>query len=432
MKYPRGRFFITYTELFKVLIGALTSINLFKNSNAIEELKSYFETENLFLCPSYRIGLAHSLKALNLLPQDEVILTPITIPDTVNAILVNKLKPIFIDHDKETHNINIASLKEAITPKTKVIIITYLSGITNGAVEVRNICQEYNITLIEDFSQAYGAEIGEEKAGNFGDISIGSLSSGKTISSLFGGLVIAKDKDLLNKIRKGIDKEIKDAPYQRFMILFQVFDNLKINFFCSKYIFNFFTFYILWIVKRFFPSAFNKVEQSRSVARLINQDIYFADSDQIRSKFPDFFYYKLKKYQKGLICSMLSRINANDLRRENFTLLLENLSPRIKDLFLAKGLLNTKENVYYHIPFHSPLPTAQMQDILLNNGIDVATYGLPNCNELNSFVDFKRHCPIAQELKNKTIFVPIFENHTKKEVIKIAQKLNQILSNYSK
>ena len=103
--------------------------------------------------------------------------------------------------DLETHNIDILDLRKKISLKTKIIHITYLSGLVPNLDEIIDISKKNNLILLEDISQAYGANYKGKLCGTFGDASIGSFSLGKTISSNGGGVVIINNTKLKDKFK---------------------------------------------------------------------------------------------------------------------------------------------------------------------------------------------------------------------------------------
>ena len=94
-----------------------------------------------------------------LLPEDEVITVAAGFPTTVNPIIQNNLKPVFVDVDIGTYNINIDNLKSAINKKTKAIVLAHTLGNPYDLEEISKICEENNLYLIEDCADALGANL---------------------------------------------------------------------------------------------------------------------------------------------------------------------------------------------------------------------------------------------------------------------------------
>ena len=142
------------------------------------------------------------LKSQGFQKGDEVLLTPITIPDIVNAIHVLGLRPVFVDMDIDTHNIDINDFKNKITENPKVLLLTNLSGLACDLNPVIDLAKEKNLIVVEDNSQAHGTHFNKRLLGTFGDATILSLSIGKTISSLVGGAFLTSNQNISEKFKK--------------------------------------------------------------------------------------------------------------------------------------------------------------------------------------------------------------------------------------
>jgi dTDP-4-amino-4,6-dideoxygalactose transaminase len=110
-----------------------------------------------------------ALLALGIGEGDEVITVPNTFIATTEAISFCGAKPVFVDVDETTYNMNPDLLKEAITPRTKAIIPVHLYGQMADMYPLREIARSYGLFVIEDASQAHGAEYYNQPAGSLGD-----------------------------------------------------------------------------------------------------------------------------------------------------------------------------------------------------------------------------------------------------------------------
>lgn len=113
---------------------------------------------------------AKELKERRILPGDEVITVAAGFPTTINPIIMNGCIPVFVDIELVTYEANIEKIREAISPKTKAIMMAHTLGNVFNIGEVRKICDEYNLWLIEDTCDALGAKYDGKFAGTFGDI----------------------------------------------------------------------------------------------------------------------------------------------------------------------------------------------------------------------------------------------------------------------
>lgn len=161
----------------------------------------------------YCIGCANGLDALIWIfrayielgvmqPGDEIIVPANTYIATILAITENGLKPVLIEPDPETLEIDDALIERAITAKTKAICIVHLYGRNACTQHILDLCRKYNLKLVEDNAQAHGCEFNGKKTGSLGDASGHSFYPGKNLGALGdAGAVTTNDEDLAKAIR---------------------------------------------------------------------------------------------------------------------------------------------------------------------------------------------------------------------------------------
>lgn len=129
-------------------------------------------------------------------PGDEVITVAAGFPTTVNPIIQNGLIPVFLDVDIPTYNIDVSRLEEAITERTKVIMLAHTLGNPAHLDEIVRIAQKYKLWFIEDTCDAVGAEYKGQKAGTFGDLATVSFYPAHHITMGEGGAVLTSNPQL--------------------------------------------------------------------------------------------------------------------------------------------------------------------------------------------------------------------------------------------
>lgn len=127
---------------------------------------------------------------------DEVITVAAGFPTTVNPILQFGAVPVFVDVDMATHNVDVALIEEAITPKTKAIMLAHTLGNPFDCAAIRRICDEYGLWLVEDCCDALGATFDEKMVGSWGDIATLSFYPAHHITMGEGGAVFTNNPDL--------------------------------------------------------------------------------------------------------------------------------------------------------------------------------------------------------------------------------------------
>lgn len=132
---------------------------------------------------------------------DEVITTPLTFAATSNAIVFCGAKPVFVDVEKHTLNIDYQKIEEKITKNTKAIATVDFAGWPCEYEEIKNIAQKHKLLLIEDACHALGAEYKKKKVGSFADMTILSFHPVKHITTGEGGIVLTNDKNFYEKLK---------------------------------------------------------------------------------------------------------------------------------------------------------------------------------------------------------------------------------------
>src|SRR5690606_5183825 len=139
-------------------------------------------------CSSGTAAIHVAVNAAGVGPGDEVITAPITDMGTVIGILYQLGVPVFADLQPYTYNLDPEDVRRKITPKTKAVIAVHLAGNPAELSELRQICDEHNLVLIEDCAQAWGAEYDGKPVGTIGDIGCWSLNDFKHIGCGDGGV----------------------------------------------------------------------------------------------------------------------------------------------------------------------------------------------------------------------------------------------------
>lgn len=171
------------------------------------ELAKYLNVKNVIACGNGTDALQVALMALGLKRGDEVITTNFTFIATVEVIALLGLTPILVDVDPKTFNIDIESVKKAITPKTKAIVPVHLFGQCANMEALLQIANDNNLFVVEDTAQGLGAEFTfsngvKKKAGTMGNIGCTSFFPSKNLGCYGdGGALFTDDDKLAEQIR---------------------------------------------------------------------------------------------------------------------------------------------------------------------------------------------------------------------------------------
>ena len=156
-------------------------------------------------------GLHLAMEMLDLKPDDEVITTSLTWPATVNMIHLCGGRPVFVDVERDTLNLDVSCVEEAITKRTRAIVPVHFAGQSCDLDGLRNICKSRDITLIEDAAHAVGSEYKGKRIGSSDNIAVFSFHPIKNMTTGEGGMITTHDEDIYKRLRllrfHGVDKD---------------------------------------------------------------------------------------------------------------------------------------------------------------------------------------------------------------------------------
>jgi CDP-6-deoxy-D-xylo-4-hexulose-3-dehydrase len=173
-----GKATLEFEKLFSDLIGGKETIVTNSGSSALLLI---------FACLMTR-DIDNPLKE-----GDEVITSALTFPTTINSIILNRLKPVFVDIDPETYNINPDEIEKMISEKTRAILITHHLGNPCNMNKIMDIAKRHNLYVVEDACDAHSAMFGNKKVGSFGCMSAFSFYGAHAMTMGEGGAIVTND-----------------------------------------------------------------------------------------------------------------------------------------------------------------------------------------------------------------------------------------------
>lgn len=147
------------------------------------------------------VALHLALEALGIKKGDEVIIPSLTFVATANAVKYTGAKPVFIDSEPRTWNIDPEKIEEKITPRTKATIPVHLYGHPCDMDRIREVAEKHDLAIIEDAAEAHGAEYKGKKTGSLSTISCFSFYGNKILTTGEGGMCLTDNEELAEKIR---------------------------------------------------------------------------------------------------------------------------------------------------------------------------------------------------------------------------------------
>ncbi len=176
-----------------------------------EELKRYFNAPHALALSSATAGLHLALLALEIKPGDEVITTPMTFAATLNTIVLAGGRPVLVDVELDTYNMDVSKLAKAITQRTRAIMPVHFAGLPVDLDPLYELADQHGLRVIEDAAHAIGTEYKGKRIGAFGDTQVFSFHPNKNMTTGEGGCVVTRDDQLAGKIAllrfHGMDRE---------------------------------------------------------------------------------------------------------------------------------------------------------------------------------------------------------------------------------
>ncbi len=163
-----------------------------------EELAKYLKVPYLSLFTNGTLPLITALQAMRI--TGEVITTPFSFVATTHSLWWNGIKPVFVDIEPETCNLDPSKIEAAITPKTTAIMPVHVYGKPCKTKEIQEIANKYGLKVICDAAHAFGVEINGESILNFGDMATLSFHATKVYNTLEGGALVVHDEQTKKRI----------------------------------------------------------------------------------------------------------------------------------------------------------------------------------------------------------------------------------------
>jgi len=185
-----------------------------------------------FAVNSATSGLHLALIAVGIKEGDEVIVPAFSFPATANVVLMVKAKPVFVDIDLSTYNIDVNRIEPVINSNTRAIIPVHLFGLPADMDPIMELAHKYGLKVIEDAACAHMSEYKGYKVGTVGDVGVFSFHPRKPITTGEGGIVTTNDPKIAEdiKIRRNHGETISDIEREYRPLLYPDFDRLGFNY----------------------------------------------------------------------------------------------------------------------------------------------------------------------------------------------------------
>lgn len=413
-KLPRGQLYLP--DLRRVGRGLVAALSPPSRGARVAALERRFaaalESRDAVLLPHARVALLAILRALDLPPGSEVLMTPVTIPDVVNAVLVAGLRPVFVDLGERTCNVDPDALAARVSPRSRVVLVTHLSGLASPMDEIRCVAEAHRLVVLEDCSQAMGARFRGKMLGTFGRAGFSSLSTLKPVASFHGGLAVTDDAALAAALREAA--RAMPAPSRRW--LFEMFARDAILHAASHPLpFSLAGYYGVAVLERLAPAIVDELQRGNLVYDPARRIARVKRKTELAAS----FFAAYTDAQAVLAEGCLDAMDAGNRRRTE-------LVARLHGQLEAAGVpglvrLDLRGSpTFWRYPLWTSDPGA-LRASLRRRGIDAARTNLCCASREPAFAELAAETPNAVAFVDGMVFLPLHPNLDERDMDHVAR-----------
>ena len=342
------------------------------------------------------LGVKHSITP----DKNEVILSPYTIVEVVNMVIVAGGVPVFADVVPHTCNIDPDSIEPLITDRTAAVIVTHLHGLLSDVERIREICDRHGLKLFEDAAQAYGARIGDTKAGAFGDAGMFSFGMMKNINSFHGGMLVTDDTDLYEKAKAENaqwDVMPKSNVFKRM---------LQGGFLSAATLPAAFKSFTYWLFRY---GYLNDVDALMRWSRSENNPVR-------QTEMPEKYKWQTPNILARFTREQLPNVDAEYRKRLEIARIYHE---GLKDVAEIETPPWREDGSHTYMSYPIVIDDrVSLMKYLLRHGRDVAMQHMRNCADLDVFDQYRRDVPGAERTANSILLLPTYPRYGKAEARK--------------
>ncbi|MBX3162085.1 MAG: DegT/DnrJ/EryC1/StrS family aminotransferase [Deltaproteobacteria bacterium] len=349
--------------------------------------------EHAICVPQARYGLYLIFAQLVKSGRPRVVMSPYTIHDVVNMVLLAGGQPVFCDIERDTCNIDAAQVEKLIDDQTGAVMITHLHGLACDVERILQVCTARGVPVVEDAAQAFGARVGGRWLGGFGRAGVFSFGRAKNINAFYGGMVVTSDAALARTIRD----EVAANPDE---------DAKKL----AKRIAHCLVGDVMTAPPVFSPLTFRlfRLGAVRGV-KSVNKIVQTEDDPTRKAQLPDAYRRRLTSMQAHLIHEQLASVDELTAhRRELARIYHDGLSGE-------RGIrLPPWREDGSHIYLQYPVQLEDRWDYvryMMQHDRDLAIQHMASAAELEIFQDLRRDCPEARATAERVVLLPTYPKY---------------------
>lgn len=344
-----------------------------------------------------RVGIYLAVKALVKAGRDKVVMSPYTIFEVVNMVIVAGGKPVFADIERTTCNIDAAQVEALVDDQTAAVLVTHLHGLACDIERIAAFCRTKGVALIEDAAQAVGTKVAGRQVGTFGTVGVFSFGLMKNVNAFFGGMVLTSDADLDARMRA----TCADWPVvPTGKLVSRAIYSLALDIATWPLVFRSFTYWLFRYGYR------HQIPLLASISRSEN-------NPQRRDAFPAPYQLRMSDIQARLVRRQITDLDAPFRKRLATARIYHEALADIPEITLPP-LKEDGSHGYLAFAIHVP-QREQMVLHLFNELRDCAAQHLRNCADLDCFADFHRDCPNARAAAASVLMLPTYPRYSAAE-----------------
>lgn len=374
-------------------------------------MRDYVGAAGCVAVASARAGFYLTLKALEIGPGDDVVMPAYTFPSMPAAVVATGARPVFVDADPETFNIDPALAARAVTTKTRGIVVAHLFGQAADVDAFGELASKRGISLLEDCAHSVGACWSGRRVGSLGEAGFFSFGIGKNMPCFGGGAVTFADRELAGKVRRLVNS----SPIP---------SEMAVNLTVLKSIPS-------WLLTRplVFPATLYVAARVLSHLGSDAMDRSVEEPIERTTKFSHGSLGRMANVQAALGLAQLERLPE---RNAKLSANGRRLAEKLADVPTIKAPLALDNDRHIYLYFRILVPEAErFRAALLKRGVDTQRDDMRNCADLAAFSEYAAECPVAAALPERSIELPNNEFLTDADLDYIARAVGEVAEEIS-
>ncbi len=351
--------------------------------------KAYVGTPYAIAMPSARLGLLLLFKHFAFPTGAEVIISPFTHWSIFSVIKACRLKPVFVDIDEGTFNIDPEKARKAINKNTKALILTHMWGYPCDMDSFLSLRQEFGIKIIEDCAMACGATYKDRKVGSFGDAAIFSFGKAKAIATFGGGMLCTHDAGIDEQARRYAAGFHDEHPVS---LAVNVASSMAANILTRPALF----FLSIYPVMRFFniKDPYNPMEHGKDAA-------VFPDT------LPDAWKIRMSGLQAVVGMRQLKDLDSRNSQRMRHAQVLNEILRHAPGIAVPLSSADAGHiYLYYALLVNKRASLDDIRKRLICCGVDSQLNELTTARELAVFGADSRDYPVFHRVSTRLLIIP--------------------------